>query len=367
MLFRQKRFWLVLLAPLSVLITSLGHRYPAAVERLYSRGLYPVLAESYGRVFGYLPFSAAQFLIIILPGAAVLYIIREIRRIKKNPETRKRDISRLLANVACAVGAVWFMFAILCGFNYARESFAVAGGFEVKKSSAEELIALCEELVTRANESSDRISRDESGRMEVSAGSDYALAGEAREAYDKAAEEYPVLGGFCTLPKPVLYSRFMSRIDIVGIYIPFTMEANVNVDVCDYEIPSSMAHELAHFKGFMREDEANFIAYLACEASGNPDFMYSGELLALVHATNQLHTVSGSDYDRVMAELSESVRVDFRANSAYWRQFEGPVAEVSSAVNDAYLKTNRQSDGIKSYGRMVDLLLADYRKRHGVA
>ena len=34
--------------------------------------------------------------------------------------------------------------------------------------------------------------------------------------------------------------------------------------------------------------------------------------------------------------------------------------EVSKAVNDVYLKANDQEDGMKSYGRMVDLLLAEY-------
>ena len=34
----------------------------------------------------------------------------------------------------------------------------------------------------------------------------------------------------------------------------------------------------------------------------------------------------------------------------------------SNKINDTYLKANAQSDGVKSYGRMVDLLLAKYRK-----
>ncbi|HPW41948.1 MAG TPA: DUF3810 family protein, partial [Bacillota bacterium] len=30
--------------------------------------------------------------------------------------------------------------------------------------------------------------------------------------------------------------------------------------------------------------------------------------------------------------------------------------------NDKYLKANNQKDGVKSYGRMVDLLIAEHRK-----
>jgi hypothetical protein len=31
-------------------------------------------------------------------------------------------------------------------------------------------------------------------------------------------------------------------------------------------------------------------------------------------------------------------------------------------MNDSYLKANSQQDGVKSYGRMVDLLLAEYKQ-----
>ena len=58
--------------------------------------------------------------------------------------------------------------------------------------------------------------------------------------------------------------------------------------------------------------------------------------------------------------------MDFQYNNLYWRQFEGAVAEVSTKINDSYLKANFQNDGVQSYGRMVDLLLADYRSRHGL-
>ena len=38
------------------------------------------------------------------------------------------------------------------------------------------------------------------------------------------------------------------------------------------------------------------------------------------------------------------------------------MAEVAQQVNNAYLKANRQYDGVKSYGRVVDLLLAEWRE-----
>ena len=58
---------------------------------------------------------------------------------------------------------------------------------------------------------------------------------------------------------------------------------------------------------------------------------------------------------------SDALRRDIRSNNAYWKRYETPVSEVSDRVNDAYLKANGQENGLRSYGRMVDLLLAYYR------
>jgi hypothetical protein len=345
-------------------LTALGHRYPDITERFFSRGLYVLFKETYGRVFGLLPVSAAQFLIFLLPAGAIYYIALVLRRIITDPPNRKQNIKRFAANAACTAGVVWFSFAMLCGINYARVSFAIPAGLEIRPSSAAELTALCDELSEKLAVSAANVTRDGEGRMVHSAGSYYALAQNARNAFNKAASEYPILGGFTPLPKPVIYSRLMSYANIVGIYVPFTMEATVNTDIPDYAIPSTMTHELAHFKGYMREDEANFIAYLACILSGDPDFIYSGQMLAFVHASNQLRQVNDMEYRRIMENLSDAVWFDFQANRAYWQQFEGPVAEFSTNVNDSYLRQNRQFDGVQSYGRMVDLLLADYRKRN---
>ena len=41
---------------------------------------------------------------------------------------------------------------------------------------------------------------------------------------------------------------------------------------------------------------------------------------------------------------------------------ETDAAEFAEAVNDAYLKSNGQSEGVISYNRFVELLLAFYSK-----
>ena len=56
--------------------------------------------------------------------------------------------------------------------------------------------------------------------------------------------------------------------------------------------------------------------------------------------------------------LSPEVEIDLDANREYWAKYDGTIAEVSNKVNDTYLKANGQTEGVKSYNRMVDLIVA---------
>ena len=178
----------------------------------------------------------------------------------------------------------------------------------------------------------------------------------------KLAEQYPVLDRpLYSPPKPVLASELMSCANIGGMFFPFTMESNINVDNPFFVVPWTMAHELAHQCGFMREDEANFIAYLACKESDDALMRYSGYLLAYDNAVSALRKVDPEAASAIGSGLSAAVRRDLAQRAEHWAQYEGPVQDVSNAANDTYLKANNQADGMRSYGRMVDLLLAEQR------
>ena len=64
-------------------------------------------------------------------------------------------------------------------------------------------------------------------------------------------------------PKAILASAPFSYTGILGIYIPFTGEANLNVAAPSFVVAVSAAHEQMHQKGYSREDEANFLSIQA--------------------------------------------------------------------------------------------------------
>ena len=62
-------------------------------------------------------------------------------------------------------------------------------------------------------------------------------------------------------------------------------------------------------------------------------------------------------------KLCDQAVKDLLDHNAYWDTYRGTISEVSDKMNDMYLKANAQETGTKSYGRMVDLLLAWNRSK----
>lgn len=359
---RQKRLFLFLFAPAAMILSVLAAKNPAFAE-WYATTVYPVLSRGVNAVTSLIPFSLAEVLVLLLIPALTAFLLLTIVRLIRGKESRPVIAAKAFIDLVCAVSVLCFIFTVNCGINYSRYPFAQTCGLTVQDSSKAELTALCESLAQKVNGLRTGVQTDSRSVMKLSEPTLRDTAEEARKAYDKINAEYPLLKTGYGAPKLVFGSRFMSYTQTTGMFFPFTFEANVNDDIPAYSIPVTMCHELSHLRGYMREDEANFIGYLVCENSGKADFEYSGSMLAFVCTYNALCGADGEAAGKIYAALSDGVQRDLADNSAYWAKFEGPVAQVSTSVNDGYLKANRQDDGVKSYGRMVDLLLAEYRSK----
>ena len=81
---------------------------------------------------------------------------------------------------------------------------------------------------------------------------------------------------------------------------------------------------------------------------------------AYTYLHNALYTVDPEGVSEIYSSLAPGVHADLAANRAYWRQFEGKVSEASDKAYDSFLKNYDQELGRKSYGAVVDLLMAYY-------
>ena len=247
-----------------------------------------------------------------------------------------------------------FVFVINCGINYHRESFSEKSGLKIQTYSVKDLQATCQWLTEEVNRLSTQVERTENGELQLPE----EIRQEAVRSMQALGRQYPALQGYYPNPKPVLVSEILSYQKLMGIYAPFTIEANYNQDMPAYDLPFTMCHELSHLRGFMQEEEANFISFLACRESDMTEFQYSGTLSAWEYAMNALYRADPKVWQEVREGLSKAAEPDLRADDQFWSEYDGSVAEVANMVNDTYLKANGQKQGVKSYGKMTDLLVA---------
>lgn len=349
----------ILLCPISLFFAYFMSENPEFSE-WYALNIYPVISKAINSLSASLSVSVAEIVVIAFFSLLLIYLLYTVIKLIFS-EKRVQRLLDFVLNLAAIASIICFVFVFFCGVNYHRLTFTEVSGLEIEKSSTNELYDLCMDLADEVNSLREGLAENSNGIVESSL-SDEELAKLCKTAYDKLEPTYPTLIAGYSATKPVYFSDMMSYSGITGVFFPFTYEANVNVAVPQYTLPATMCHELTHLRGYMREDEANFIAYLACKESDEAFVRYSGYMLALTHSINRLYGDSSDLYHEVYQRLSEKVKADLRYNSSYWAAHEGIVNDISNKVNDVYLKVNNQDDGVKSYGRMVDLLLAEFKK-----
>lgn len=355
----------------------------------YIRYVFPVWVNTYGRLTGLFPFSVGEWLIvagvflviaavILMIASAFRWIIRRCRarhvdkqdKSSRAPHVTRPSVTRgrgRFDKLCCGFYTffAWVLLAVLvlmtlnCTILYhatpfSEKYFAIekatddvnentdtGNTAETKKGTytLQDLTALRNMLVEKCNELSGQMQRTEEGEI-IYEGN---MRKKAISDMQALGETYDALQGFYPMPKPLYFSDFVSQQYMLGYYFPFSMEANYNKVAYVTNLPVTMCHELAHLKGYIQEDEANFIGFLACISSDDLLFQYSGYLSVLNYVNNDFYEAVGEDYERYMAEV----------------QIDRQVYEDAVFVETS-LKLNGVDDGMVAYSRVVDLLLQWY-------
>ena len=175
-------------------------------------------------------------------------------------------------------------------------------------------------------------------------------------AYAELGEKYDFIHHYSVATKPVFLSDAMAYTHIVGVYTFFTGEANVCTALPDYSTVYTAAHEMAHARGIAREDEANFIAFLACTASDDPYIRYAGYMNLLQYVGNALYAADKEAYSTLwQTEYSQRIKAELIAYNEVISHYSGSVAsDVADRVNNAYLE-GMGTQGSISYDLVVTL------------
>ena len=143
------------------------------------------------------------------------------------------------------------------------------------------------------------------------------------------------------------------------------MSVNYNKDTSVTFLPNTLTHEYAHIKGYVKEDEANFIAYLSCIKSDDVFFQYSGYLSVIYYVDNDYHVSSKENYVKYSLPEVCYKDVDAFSSEAYEvlkknEEISQVLGDISSTVTDTTIKINGDESGIASYSYVVSLLLNYY-------
>lgn len=314
------------------------------------------MSKGINAVVDKIPFSLGEILLYALCITLAVYLVVQIIRFFTRPYRFCRAMA-LLLNLGLIASIGYFLFMALWGLNYHGPTLAEKLSLDTAPRSSEELTELCSSLIEECVPLREEVTQTSDGVFAYSSSKQGILRGSAA-LYAGLADEYPLFGKSYGSPKQVLFSKGLSYCQITGVFCPLTMEPNVNMDTPSLYFAATAAHETAHLYGVAREDEANFVAYLACSSSADAQIRYSGSMLALSYSMSQLHEADENSYNTLRARYSPGMERDLQDYADYWKAFDGPVADKATDVNNAYLKSNNQTDGVKSYGRMVDLLLA---------
>ena len=347
----------------------------------YVMNILPIWVDSYGRFMGLFSFSVGEWMlvtgVVLCIGAALLAGVRLTLKILSKG-ARFREFCRVYHHVIAWVAlGVFVLLTLNCFICYHGTDFATRYFPEKSKTAEgsheeqvgytlEELLLVRDFVVEQCNSLAKTMERDEKGNV-VYSGDMEAMAVTCMQAL---GEEYPQLAGFYPKPKKIYCSGFLSQQYMQGYFFPFSMEANYNQIMNIMNKPATMCHELAHLKGFLQEDEANLIGYLACIQSDDPFFQYSGYLSVLNYLDNDYYDAVSGNREQYLSHVKISTQVrrdnEFLSQET-WDTVEKKavvstetVEKISDEIVEATLVMNGVEDGMLSYCRVVGLLLDYY-------
>ncbi len=279
----------------------------------------------------------------------------------------KRRMGRYLYVFLWAGVLVCFVMTTNCFILYHCSSFGENYIPEAgREYTVRELALVREHAILECNALAQEMERDEAGNILWEGD----MEGQAILEMERLGMQYPLLAGYYPDPKKLAFSSFFSQQYILGYYFPFTMEANYNGMMYIANVPVTLCHELSHVKGFIYEDDANFIGYLACVSSDDAFFRYSGYLSVIDYLNRDLYESLGNSRETYLTYVQCSPLVErdnvFLTKEA-WKEVESRAVIDTETVKQAsrsFLETNLQlngvEEGIASYGEVVERLLEYY-------
>ena len=332
-------------------LSRLADRYTTLVDMVYpyvTRTVQDVLAQWSGTVPFCLWQVVVMLLLIFIVAMLVLVIVMHWNPI------------RFFGWVLAAVSILYLGNTLVYGLNYYAGSIATDIRMQVYRYTVDELTDAAEYYQTEANMLSTQMNRDENGDLVYS---DFeTLAQQAGSGFETLVRtrSFSVLGGSNLPVKELGWSGMYTAMGTTGVTVGLTGEAAVNTNIPAVSMPFTICREMAHRKCIAIDSDADFAAFLACQANESEEFRYSAYYMAYRYCIEALNNAKSNEA-KVAAEAlaegeNELLRHDMEAYARFFkRNMDEKASQLANTVNNTYQKVTGDKGGDNS---VSDLLVS---------
>lgn len=301
---------------------------------------YGAVASGTSSVIPFVSFTELFFL-ALFGGVATLLVFFIIDLVKK----RFIKAACRILNIGIMAVSVIGTYNLSCEAAYNRKPIPLP--YSERDVERTEYIDIFNYFANDVNYCIDHLEFSASGDVKTSM-SLQDIAKEVKKAY-KIIDGDPYYNPYSGSVKPMLSSFVYREFQITGLTFSPAGEANIDTLIPVGDIPFTVAHELAHTKGVMREDEANQLAFYVCLNSEHPLLRFSAYsryfyLIRSMGSGTYLTDEERTQLVTVNSSLSKFDSFSYR----FWKEHD-ILAKIGDFFNNLYIKSSGVSEGTTSY------------------
>lgn len=351
---KNRNIWVIAIC--LVVVIKLLSANKIWVETIYTDRFYYFFSKILRIIFGWIPFSLGDILYLLAGGWLIWKVIMNMSMLFKKKIAGKLLFKKTL-RLLLALVFIYIVFNAFWGINYNREGIAYQLQLKGLAYDTADLKMIQAVLLQKVNASKLIVVNNQElypGRKE--------LFKKAEVSYNFAEKKYPFLQYKHLSVKSSLYGWLGNYLGFTGYYNPFTGEAQVNTAVPKFLQPYIAAHEIAHQLGYAKENEANFVGYLAAINSPDPVFHYSTYFDLFLYANREVYFFDSLSSKSTREELNPFVKKDIEELIQFNRAHRSVVEPAITWMYGKFLKLNEQPKGMQSYNAVIGMLIAYYKK-----
>jgi hypothetical protein len=352
---KRRWIWIGILLLIIILIKVFSTD-PGLVETVYTAKVYRAFSSFLREILGWLPFSFGDILYIV----AIVWMIWKLwgfsAKLFRRRLTREWFAKAGYQLMIIAM-LVYIIFNIFWGINYNRKVIADQLNLQIVKRDTSDLKTIERLLIIKVNESKEALMHQRAAYP-----SNKELFYRAAACYQQAEKIYPFLSYKKASVKRSMFGLLGNYFGFTGYYNPFTGEAQVNTRMPKFILPYTTSHEIAHQLGYAKEEEANFVGYLAATSSKDTLFHYSTYLDLFIYANRQLFFHDSTAARGFAKQLLPEVKADIEEWRKFVAKYKSPLEPVIRWAYGNYLRANQQPKGMTSYDEVIADLIAFYKK-----